>query len=542
VSEKTAADSKGIRAVSGVPSVRTFLIADIRGYTKFSQEHGDDAASHVARRFAEIVQEGIAGKAGLLLELRGDEALCVFNSARDALRAAVELQVQFRRQVKGEPNLPLGVGVGLDAGEAVPVGDGYRGRALNVAARLCALAQAGEVLATETVVSLAGHQTGMGFASRRPARLKGLAAPLRYVEVVPEVALPPVPAPPRPERGRRHKAWWQQRGVLVGCAIALLVVSGGAVITVLRAQDEGVVPVSVVPNSLAVIDPKANRVVADIPVGDGPASIAVGEGSVWVRNAAAGTISRVDPKKRELVKTFAVGATPADIAAGLGSVWVGDGATSTVLQLDPDSGVVRKRIQAPPIGDSDVSEEKGDAGGVAVSAERVWFLSGLRTVSSIEPTTGHVLAQLRYSLGVSLAQAWIDAAEKAVWISACCGGVTRIDPQTKEIDGIDLPAAGPLAAGLNGVWVAGTIEAANDPRFGAVWHLDLAAAQLAGTIRCKGHALDVAVGQGSIWIACSDGAVLRVDPASAEVAQRIPVGGIPAGIAVGEGAVWVSVD
>jgi hypothetical protein len=120
--------------------------------------------------------------------------------------------------------------------------------------------------------------------------------------------------------------------------------------------------------------------------------------------------------------------------------------------------------------------------------------------------------------------------------------VTRINPQTNETAGIDLPAAGHVAAGLGGVWVAGTIEGRNDPRFGAVWHLDPAAAQLAGTIRCKGHALDVAVGEGSTWIACSDGAVLRVDPASAEVIQRIPVRGIPAGVAVGEGAVWISVD
>jgi class 3 adenylate cyclase len=36
--------------------------------------------------------------------------------------------------------VPLGVGIGLDAGEAVPVGDGYRGAALNFAARLCAIA------------------------------------------------------------------------------------------------------------------------------------------------------------------------------------------------------------------------------------------------------------------------------------------------------------------------------------------------------------------------------------------------------------------
>ena len=35
--------------------VRTFLIADVRGYTRFTQEHGDRAASALAERFAEVV-------------------------------------------------------------------------------------------------------------------------------------------------------------------------------------------------------------------------------------------------------------------------------------------------------------------------------------------------------------------------------------------------------------------------------------------------------------------------------------------------------
>jgi class 3 adenylate cyclase len=64
--------------------VRTFLIADIRGYTGFSQQHGDEAASRLARTFAKIVREAVPARQGELLELRGDEALCVFDSAREA--------------------------------------------------------------------------------------------------------------------------------------------------------------------------------------------------------------------------------------------------------------------------------------------------------------------------------------------------------------------------------------------------------------------------------------------------------------------------
>ena len=72
-----------------------------------------------------------------MIELRGDEALGVFGSARQALRAAVELQRRYRETIDGRSLLPLGLGIGLDSGEAVTTEGGYRGGALNLAARLC---------------------------------------------------------------------------------------------------------------------------------------------------------------------------------------------------------------------------------------------------------------------------------------------------------------------------------------------------------------------------------------------------------------------
>src|SRR5215207_4308382 len=75
--------------------IRTFLIADVRGYTSFTQAHGDEEAGKLAARFAELAREAVARTGGEVLELRGDEALCVFQSARQALRGAVELQRRF---------------------------------------------------------------------------------------------------------------------------------------------------------------------------------------------------------------------------------------------------------------------------------------------------------------------------------------------------------------------------------------------------------------------------------------------------------------
>ena len=72
--------------------IRTFLIADLRGYTTLSDAHGDQAAADVAERFLAIARECVDGHTGTVVEVRGDEVLAVFDSAREALRAALDIQ------------------------------------------------------------------------------------------------------------------------------------------------------------------------------------------------------------------------------------------------------------------------------------------------------------------------------------------------------------------------------------------------------------------------------------------------------------------
>jgi len=115
-------------------AVRTFLIADVRGYTSYTRQQGDEAGAALAKQFAELVEQLAPAHGGTMQQLRGDEALVVFDSARQALLFAVALQ----RRVSGE-GLPRPVGVGFDAGEVVPVEDGFRGqRSQSCGSPLCA--------------------------------------------------------------------------------------------------------------------------------------------------------------------------------------------------------------------------------------------------------------------------------------------------------------------------------------------------------------------------------------------------------------------
>jgi class 3 adenylate cyclase len=163
--------------------VRTFLIADIRGYTRYTEEYGDAAAARLAAKFADLLRDGVEMRGGNLIEIRGDEGLAVFESARQAIRAAMDLQAMFSNETDADADLPLHVGIGVDSGEAIPVDDGYRGAALNVAARLSALAHGDEVLTSAGTVRLAGRLPGLRYVDRGEANLKGIDGPTHVMRI-----------------------------------------------------------------------------------------------------------------------------------------------------------------------------------------------------------------------------------------------------------------------------------------------------------------------------------------------------------------------
>jgi WD40 repeat protein/class 3 adenylate cyclase len=163
---------------------KTFLIADVRGYTRFTRERGDEAAAILARRFADLARDAVEARSGLVIELRGDEALAVFDDPGQAVRASLEFQATCSEESHADPSFPLPVGIGIDVGDAVPVEDGYRGVALNMAARLCSNAGAGQVLVTRAIVESAALDGQVAFEERGPASFKGFEEAVDVIEAV----------------------------------------------------------------------------------------------------------------------------------------------------------------------------------------------------------------------------------------------------------------------------------------------------------------------------------------------------------------------
>lgn len=168
-----------IDAARGVVD-RTFLIADIRGYTRFTRERGDAEAARLAKAFAKLAEDAVESRDGRVVEVRGDEVMAVFATPVHAVRAALELLELCEEEIVSS-DLPLVAGVGIEAGPAVEVGEGFRGAALNTAARLCSAAAGGEALLTAGLESRIGVLDGVAFEPRGTVELKGFEAPVGLV-------------------------------------------------------------------------------------------------------------------------------------------------------------------------------------------------------------------------------------------------------------------------------------------------------------------------------------------------------------------------
>ena len=520
-------------AESRTAELRTFLIADVRGYTRFTHAQGDEAAAELAARFAALARRGIQTHGGELLELRGDEALGVFTSPREAIRAAVEMQALFRRAGNAEDAFPLGVGIGIDAGEAVAVEGGYRGGALNLAARLCALAKPGEILASLTVASLARRIEGIRFEERGTEQLKGLERPVTVVEVIADTEVPIG----RRASWRRFRRRHVTRGRVVVAAIAavLVGVAVGAVVVVARGEStpEGA--------GAHALDPATGNVVASVDLGTAPSSVAVGEGGVWVLDADDRTISQIDPVTRELKRTFSTSSTPTDVAAGAGALWVGNGGTGlegdnlfpkSVTRFDPTTLQPVDEIDLPrlPSGVGYDTFPGATTQRLAVSADSVWVVSGDLTLYRIDPRSNRIVGHVDDVKAQNVA-----VGDGDVWVTED-GKLVEIDTGTNEVARrvtVDDDLLSGVAVGAGAVW-------ATAPLSGSVYRVDTGGARpIAKEIPLDTWVSGAAFGQGAAWATNEIvDTVYRLDPRTGSPRQ-IEVDS-PRGVAAGAEGVWIT--
>jgi class 3 adenylate cyclase len=174
-------------AQSEAPHTRGFLFADLRAYTQFVEKHGDDAASRLLSAYRTLVRTAVAQSDGAEIRTEGDAFYVVFPSASSAIRCAMAI-LDRAGQSNAAAGGPLPVGIGIHAGETADSAEGFVGSAVNIAARVCALAAPGELLVTETVRSLVRTSMPLSMQPRGRRHLKGIREPIALFAVLPEGA------------------------------------------------------------------------------------------------------------------------------------------------------------------------------------------------------------------------------------------------------------------------------------------------------------------------------------------------------------------
>lgn len=162
---------------------RGFLFADLRDYTRFVESHGDQAAAELLTRYRLLVREVIARSDGAEIRTEGDSFYVVFPSASSAVYGGLAILEAAAAAGEEQGTGPIQVGVGVHAGETAETPEGFVGSAVNLAARICALAGPGELLVSDTVHGLTRTFLAVQFVPRGRRRLKGISQPMLVYRV-----------------------------------------------------------------------------------------------------------------------------------------------------------------------------------------------------------------------------------------------------------------------------------------------------------------------------------------------------------------------
>jgi class 3 adenylate cyclase/ActR/RegA family two-component response regulator len=154
------------------------MFTDLVGSTELSGRLGRESAAELRELHFAALRDSLSVHRGTEIKTLGDGIMAVFESVGDGLACAITMQRAVMRHNRLDRERPLGMRVGISAGETTLAGNDYFGPAVVEASRLCAVAGANEIYVADVVRVLAGST---GIHRLRPVgelELKGFGAPV----------------------------------------------------------------------------------------------------------------------------------------------------------------------------------------------------------------------------------------------------------------------------------------------------------------------------------------------------------------------------
>ena len=173
---ETALELAGVR-MRAPRSMEAAVFADLTGFTRLTEESGDEVAAQISLALAQLVTEIAARHRGSVVKLLGDGVYLHFRDPADAVRAALEIVAST-----ADAGLPA-AHVAVNAGPMLYDEGDYFGRTVNIAARLAARATAGQVLVGPAFEG-AVDADGFRLMEAGELELKGVAEPVKVFEAV----------------------------------------------------------------------------------------------------------------------------------------------------------------------------------------------------------------------------------------------------------------------------------------------------------------------------------------------------------------------
>ena len=164
-------------------AVRTFLFTDIAGSTSLTEKYGDILAMTILRKHNEIVRKSIQINNGNEVKHTGDGIMASFISTSKALHSALEIQKELSEYRVMNPNVPLHLKIGINAGEPVTEGDDFFGAAVQLSKRICDLATPDQILLSGVVKELCMGRN-FQFEDLGEHKLKGFTLPVKIFAAV----------------------------------------------------------------------------------------------------------------------------------------------------------------------------------------------------------------------------------------------------------------------------------------------------------------------------------------------------------------------
>jgi len=177
---ETMAVEAGADAPANKRRVRTFMFTDIVGSTNLVEAIGDEAWTGVLRWHDQALRSQFDAHHGEEIKHAGDGFFVAFSDATSAIECAVAIQRALAGH-RREHGFSPAVRIGLHAAEATREGADYHGKGVHEAARIGALAEGGEILASEETVADAAAPCEI--SAPRSVTLKGIAGSTTIVTI-----------------------------------------------------------------------------------------------------------------------------------------------------------------------------------------------------------------------------------------------------------------------------------------------------------------------------------------------------------------------